>query len=237
MELISSSSQFGEDVLLWEHFEHAPHGYFVEVGANHPTKFSQTWFFEQQGWKGLLVEPLAAKCGLLRAGRPGSRVIQAAVGAPDQRGRARFHMAADDDMYSGLAVPPTGTILTEEVEILTLDDILDSEGSPRIDLLSIDVEGHEPSVLAGFDIARHRPRMVLLEDHLESLVVHRWMTAHAYRLVKRTGCNSWYVPGDAQFTGASLWERLSLWKEIRLDTPIRIRRRRRQRRKSNAAPT
>jgi FkbM family methyltransferase len=211
-------------VLLWEHFAHQPTGYFVEIGANHPTKFSQTWFFEQKGWRGLLAEPISAKCEQLRAGRPGSRVIQAAVGAPEQCGRGRFHVAEGDDMYSGFDAPGTGTALTEEVEIRTLDDILDAEKAPRIDLLSIDVEGHELSVLNGFDIERHKPRVVLLEDHLQSLEVHRWMCAHGYRLVKRTGCNSWYLPVNEKFGMSSLFERFSLWKEIHLDTPIRIRR-------------
>ena len=34
-------------------------GIFVEVGANHPVKGSQTFHLEQAGWTGLLIEPLA----------------------------------------------------------------------------------------------------------------------------------------------------------------------------------
>ncbi len=232
--MITSWSQFGEDVLLWEHFAQQSAGYFVEIGANHPTKFSQTWFFEQRGWRGLLVEPISANCEQLRSGRPGSRVVQAAVGAPDQRGRGRFHVAAGDDMYSGFEAPASGTATTEEVDIRTLDDILESEKAPRIDLLSVDVEGHELGVLKGFSIERHQPRVVLLEDHFQSLEVHRWMVSHGYRLVKRTGCNSWYLPVGEKFNQASVLEKLSLWKEIHLDTPIRIRRL--ARRRSNASP-
>jgi hypothetical protein len=32
-------------------------GYFVEVGAKEPRERSQTWFLEQAGWTGVLVEP------------------------------------------------------------------------------------------------------------------------------------------------------------------------------------
>jgi hypothetical protein len=39
---MNSYSQFGEDLLLWEYFGARPEGFFVEVGANHPTKCSQT---------------------------------------------------------------------------------------------------------------------------------------------------------------------------------------------------
>ncbi len=222
---MTSWSQFGEDVLLWKHFGDMPSGYFVEIGANHPTKFSQTWFFEQRGWRGLLVEPITAKCEQLRAGRPGSRVVQAAVGAPEQRGRAEFHVAQGDDMYSGLDVPATGTAITEDVEIRTLDDILDAEKSPRIDLLSVDVEGNELDVLKGFDIGRHRPRVVLLEDHLHSLEVHRWMSTHGYRLVRRTCLNNWYIPREATPPRRTLGERMKLFRKVFLGLPFRALRR------------
>ena len=217
-----SFSQFGEDVLLWEFFHQRTEGFFVEVGANHPTKFSQTWFLEQRGWRGLLVEPLAAKCELLRQHRPGSRVFQVAAGTPSQRGRARFTVAAGDDMLSGLQVQLGVTPdLAVEVDVRTLDDLIAEAGNPRLDLVSIDVEGTELDVLRGFDLARHQPALVLIEDHLQRLDVHRHMVRHRYRLVKRTGCNNWYVPVSAKFWLTSPGEKLRLWKELRLDTPVR----------------
>jgi FkbM family methyltransferase len=219
---MQSYSQFGEDVLLWEHFGRKPAGFFVEVGANHPTQLSQTWLFEQQGWRGILVEPLAAKCELLRKERPGSRVFQLAVGAPEQRGRARFTIAAGDDMLSGLTVHDgVAAERVEEVEVRTLDDVLAEAGNPPLDLVSIDVEGAELAVLRGFDLARHRPAVLLMEDHLQRLSVHRHLVRHGYRLRKRTGCNNWYLPAGAPFTLSGRSERLGLWKEIALDTPVR----------------
>ena len=43
--------------------------------------------------------------------------------------------------------------------------------------MSVDVEGHELEVLRGFDFARWKPRLILLEDHVSSLDKHRFMTA------------------------------------------------------------
>ena len=101
---MNSYSQSGEDLLLWEYFGARPTGFFLEAGANHPTKLSQTWLFELHGWKGILVEPLAKNCELLRQHRPGSRVFQCALGAPEQRGRAQIKVAGGDDALSGLVV-------------------------------------------------------------------------------------------------------------------------------------
>lgn len=222
---MQSYSQFGEDILLWEHFHGKQNGFFVEIGANHPTLFSQTWFFERQGWSGILVEPLAAKCQLLRSARPRSKVVQAAIGAPKQRGPAKLNVAAEDDMLSGLRVDRDVIVSgVEEVEVRTLDDVLIEAGNPKIDLLSIDVEGLELDVLRGFNIEQSQPKVVLVEDHLQQLSLHRHIIRRVYRLVKRTGCNNWYVPEDCEFKLSNLIEKLMLYKEIHMDTPIRCAR-------------
>jgi len=46
-----------EKYLIWEFFDFARSGFFVEVGAFHSILHSQTWFLERMGWKGLLIEP------------------------------------------------------------------------------------------------------------------------------------------------------------------------------------
>jgi len=45
----------------------------------------------------------------------------------------------------------------------TLSSVLDEAGAPEIDFLSLDVEGFEPDVLRGLDLARHAPRWILVE--------------------------------------------------------------------------
>ena len=66
------------------------------------------------------------------------------------------------------------------------------------DLLSVDVEGHELEVLSGFDFARWRPQLILLEDHVGNLQRHRFLKGAGYRLIRRFENNGWYVPKEAQ---------------------------------------
>lgn len=222
-----SYSQFGEDVIVRDFFEGRTDGYFMEVGANDPVKFSQTWLLEQFGWTGLLVEPLADRCARLRTARPRSRVHQVAVGAPAQRGQLELQVPPDD-MFASLCPRDKATTAakTETVQVKTLDDILASEGDPAVDFISIDVEGLELEALQGFALTRHQPRLLLMEDHLNSLAVHAHLTAHGYELVKRTGCNNWYVPAGTPFRFTTWAERVRLWKRLRLNTPWNIARRR-----------
>jgi FkbM family methyltransferase len=229
---MDSYSQFGEDVLLWDFFGARTDGFFLEAGANHPVKCSQTWLFEQHGWRGILVEPIAKNCELLRQHRPGSRVFQCALGAPEQRGRAQINISAGDDVLSGLVVNEGVTVeRTEEVEVRTLDEVLAEAGNPKLDLMSLDVEGFELQVLRGFDLARHRPAILVVEDHLQNLSVHRHLARNGYRLVKRTGLNNWYIPNNQPFRMTSLKERLGLFRKMFLSLPFRKLKRMRRKQK------
>jgi hypothetical protein len=45
----------------------------------------------------------------------------------------------------------------------TLTSVLDECGIHEVDLLSLDVEGYEASVLRGLDLTRHAPRFIVVE--------------------------------------------------------------------------
>lgn len=216
-------SQFGEDVLVWDYFNRKRNGFFVEVGANAPRILSQTWLLEKNGWSGILVEPQAKCCQALREQRPNATVVHAACCAPEQKGPLTLHVARGSDLSSlKKHVNDTGTeyVGTETVEGLPLDDILAQAGHPAVDFISIDVEGAELDVLRGLDLRKHQPALVLIEDHLHSLDVHFHLGRSGYKLVKRTGCNSWYTPRQAPFP-ISLKERIKLFRKVWLGTPLR----------------
>src|SRR5439155_26777655 len=78
--------------LVWDYFDRAPSGVFVDVGAGYPVNGNQTWFLEQQGWRGVLIEPHPAMAALLREKRPDSRTFQMAAGRPEQVGWTDFYL-------------------------------------------------------------------------------------------------------------------------------------------------
>ncbi|MCC6579501.1 MAG: FkbM family methyltransferase [Phycisphaeraceae bacterium] len=221
----------GEQRLKEMFFGDRKDGLYVEVGANDPVRSSQTWHLERQGWKGLLVEPIPDLCEELRRQRPGSRVIEAACGAPDQRGQAAFHVGVDSGqstLVPGAANTGIDFSRTVTVQVKTLDDILEEAGIDRPDFLSIDVEGLQWQVLQGLTLRRHGPTLLLIEDHLHDLRTHRHLLRHGYRLVKRTGLNNWYVPAGTPFNLTTAGERLKLWRKVWLGTPWRGWRHRRR---------
>jgi hypothetical protein len=76
------NSPHGEQSMIREFFKSSNEGYYVDVGANHPTIESQSWHLEQLGWHGLLLEPLPDYCQLLKEKRSGT-VIQTACSSPE----------------------------------------------------------------------------------------------------------------------------------------------------------
>jgi len=214
-----------EEELVWQSFGRRKDGLFLDVGANDPRKGSQTWFLEQQGWRGILVEPQSQLCGPLRQARPHSRVFQVACGAPGHPPQMPFYIAdapSKSSLVKNLIEPTTKYVQTELVTMMTLDALIEEAGNPKLDFVSIDVEGTQLDVLRGFTLRRHRPGLLLLEDHLHNLKVHRYLRRQGYRLVKRTGLNNWYVPKDSPFTLSTAFERLRLWKKVWLNTPFRM---------------
>ncbi|MDA1018227.1 MAG: FkbM family methyltransferase [Planctomycetota bacterium] len=213
-----------ETALVREFFRIRPAEYFVDVGANDPQWLSQSWHLEQHGWRGLLVEPVPELCVRLRKERPASTVIQAACCADEGAGEAEFFVAHDLDkstLQPDLIDFNTTLHRTIRVRLGTLNELLREADLPRVDFVSIDVEGLQLDVLRGFDLAAHRPRLVLIEDHLTDLKTHRSLVSGGYRLVKRTGLNSWYIPANETFELTTRSERFDLWKKVWLRTPAR----------------
>lgn len=228
-------SQHGEDVLLARMFPHH-NGVCVEVGANDGVTFSTSFYFEKIGWKCILVEPTPRLCSEIRAIRS-SIVFECA--ASDANGEATFHVAEGIELYSSLeknsnmeTCMAAANVRITELKVTTrlLDDILLESGISRIDFISIDVEGHEISVLRGFSIARWLPKIAIIEDStdLADTPVSIFMKEHGYVRFYRSGGNDWYaspaMPQYRSFTSLILSQGWSYAGLLKAWLPTWIRR-------------
>ncbi|BDH60815.1 hypothetical protein MTP04_09450 [Lysinibacillus sp. PLM2] len=60
-------SQFGEDILIGSilhKLKFKGKGFFIDVGAYHPYKFSNTYKFYLDGWSGINIDPTPYKTTL-----------------------------------------------------------------------------------------------------------------------------------------------------------------------------
>ena len=78
-----SYSQFGEDLVVRTHFAQNFDnfaGRFVDVGAFHPFKYSNTMLLSQLGWRGINIDCNPVKIAGFKKLRPRDHNICAAVG-------------------------------------------------------------------------------------------------------------------------------------------------------------
>jgi len=203
-------------------FSGANHGFFVEVGAGDPHQESQSFHLERLGWTGVLIEPLDEFVEKLRLHRSG-QVFNVACSSPENAGKSMPLFVAGvlsslerDKMAAGAKILSVRNVATK-----TLDQILIEAKVPSgIDFLSVDVEGHELSVLRGFDFQRWRPRLIFVEDHVANHEKIKFMNGVGYRLIRHTHYNGWYIPCEARadITWADRWR---LLRKYVLGLPIR----------------
>ncbi len=203
-----SYAQNQEDVVLARLLRVVPIGTFVDVGAAHPCIHNVTYWLYLAGWRGVNVEPMAREAEQLRSVRPDDTTLQVAIGeapgtltlfeAPLENRGATTSDRSLVDRYaeSGQAFVPF------EVEVVTLAGILGGYEPGGVHLVKIDVEGAEREVIAGADLAHHRPWVLVIEATApnstddSSAAWEPAVVAAGYSCVLFDGLNRFYVRDD-----------------------------------------
>lgn len=173
-----SFSQEGEDLLIERLTEDQETGFYVDVGAHHPTRFSNTYKLYRRGWRGINIDPTPGVMGLFRKKRP--RDINLDIAIADKPGHAMLHvfdepaLNSTNSELSATRAADTDYRLLKSIEVpaAPLRDVLLEFLPPdygRIDLMTIDVEGADFDVLRSNDWSLFRPRILIFEALSSSL--------------------------------------------------------------------
>ncbi|WP_114971915.1 FkbM family methyltransferase [Rhodoferax ferrireducens] len=207
-----SYAQNHEDVMLWRALKQVKNGFYIDVGANHPSDDSVTKAFYDRGWSGINIEPLAQHIVQLQAERPRDINLQLAMGAEDGeielfdtsiRGLATASSAvAELHQSAGLAIS------SSKVPMRRLDGVFAEYVKGDVHFLKIDVEGFERSVLEGMDFSRFRPWIVVVEATIPNSqeIDANWepiLLDAGYRCVFFDGLNRYYTAPERQELAAS----------------------------------
>jgi FkbM family methyltransferase len=166
-----SYAQEGEDILLNRFFDFKTTGFYVDVGAHHPKRFSNTYFFYKMGWSGINIDAMPGSMAPFAAQR--ERDINLEMGVGEQASSMDFYIFEEPALNTFNAeradyLIKKGCRLVEKraVPVETLGAILDKYApNKEIDFLTIDVEAMEIYILRSMDWTRYRPGFVLLEDY------------------------------------------------------------------------
>lgn len=166
-----SYSQEGEDMVLRRMFEGVDKGFYVDVGACHPKRFSNTYFFYKKGWRGINIDAMPGSMAVFNRQRPRDINLEKAVA--DGR-RIMTYYAFNEPALNGFS-PELSTqvdgqnnyrlMFKKEMETATLEEILDRHlpVNQKIDFLSVDAEGLDFAVIRSNNWSKFSPHAVLVE--------------------------------------------------------------------------
>lgn len=185
-----SYGQFGEDAIVQAMLKSKKRGFYVDVGAFHPTLYSNTYGLYRSGWRGLVIDPNDGLRRIFKLIRPRDTFVVAAVGSTEAM--LTYHRFADasyntfDTQEAATRVRERGLVeeSSREVRVELLRNILHANGVTAIDFMNIDVEGMDVAVLEGHDWAI-RPRVIAIED--DSFDVVRASDSAVWRFLSEKG--------------------------------------------------
>jgi FkbM family methyltransferase len=171
-------SQHGQDELIFTEFfksidSEAFPRLFIDIGCNHPTIYSNSYFYEvNQHYKVIAIDALMEIHALWRSHRPNADFVECAVGA--NNGELSFDVVDGSDVdsmfssVSGASQKIINTPITRRVvPVRRLSDILVDRGISRAGILSMDIEGYELQALQGIDFSRFFAYVFIIENNGE----------------------------------------------------------------------
>jgi FkbM family methyltransferase len=195
-----SFSQEGEDLILNRFFEDRQNGFFVDVGAHHPIRFSNTYKFYLKGWRGINIDAMPDCMQKFHIIRPEDINVETPISNKTET--LTYYMfnepalntfseieANKKDGLNSFKIIEKRQLHTQRLE--TVLDLYLPEGT-HIDFLTIDVEGLDFMVLNSNNWNKYKPDLILVEDlqkDLENIFttdLYRFMNEKGYILVART---------------------------------------------------
>lgn len=205
-----SYSQVGEDMAIkyiLEDLMGVKKGFYIDVGCNHPLHISNSFKLYIQNWKGLTIDLNKDLILQHRIERKADIQVHTAVSNEEKEVTVyEFDDHAvntiDEDAYSKAIknyTPKTsfGTIRTK-----TLDQILQENNIKDLDLLLIDVEGHDLNVLKSIDLRKYRPKLIVVEVFIYDMSkvneneLVRYMQSMGYIMYGYLIANAYFVDGN-----------------------------------------
>jgi FkbM family methyltransferase len=169
---LKSYSQEGEDMILRRLFEKQINGFYVDVGAHHPKRFSNTYFFYKKGWSGINIDAMPGSMNAFDKFRLRDINIEKPVSDKKQ---ILTYYAFNEPALNGFSQELSQDrvnqdnsyhiIFEKDIETVTLTKILDENlpENQQIDFLSIDVKGLDFMVLQSNNFEKYKPKVILIE--------------------------------------------------------------------------
>jgi hypothetical protein len=197
-------SQHGEDSFLLDYFGKDYKGFYVDIGASHPFRISNTYSLYRTGWSGVAVDPIPSFNVLYRLWRKRDSFVN--IGIAPVEGRLTYFelipsvLSTFNAEYADTLIKDGRATLLQKYQVKVEDPNSFLEkwvGKKKIDFLSVDVESLDESILQAIDLSRFRPRLICVEfnSDVDKKKLLDLFASSGFKQVKIIGCNL-FVSGE-----------------------------------------
>lgn len=184
-------SQNNEEEAILKALASIEAGRFLDIGAFHPTIFSNTRALFERGWCGVMLEPSPGPFSSLKAAYgedPRIKLLNVAVG--EQTGEVEMYVTDDavsttsEAQYQKWcrAAAFSGKI---RVPAISVPDLISSCGDVDFEFASIDAEGQSVDILGAL-LAEIHPKCVCVEYDDREEEARRLLWKHGYEVALKT---------------------------------------------------
>jgi len=205
-----SYAQNFEDVLLNRLFKNKTRGFYIDVGALHPTFDSVTKAFYDGGWSGINIEPIKELFNVFEKERP--RDINLNIALSNLEGNLEFfevvgqlgNSTLNKEIADEIAKQKDLDVSQYTVTVKTLASICKEYVNQEIDFLKIDVEGLEEDVILGGNWEIFRPTVLIIETTQPNTNIRcknnipQILTDKDYKHVFFDGINDYYIAAESE---------------------------------------
>ena len=166
-------SQDGEDAVLAAFYEEKPEykGFYVDIGALHPYRFSNTQYFYEKGWRGINIDATPNSMAKFNQARPDDINVEAGI-SKDKKTLLYYCFkepalnSFDKKLSEERERSGWGLIEKKKIRTMSINDFLNKylPENKKIDFMNIDIEGLDFEVLKSLDWSKYWPDFILIED-------------------------------------------------------------------------
>jgi FkbM family methyltransferase len=200
-----SYSQDGEDAVLASFYESKGadyKGFYIDIGAHHPKRFSNTQFFYERGWSGINIDATSGSMKSFMKER--KRDINIEAGVSDKHDEFEYYLF-DEAALNSFDVKLSeqrikdGWSLKErrKVKVFPINYLLNKyvpTHIKHIDFMSIDIEGMEYTILKSMDFLNYAPDFLLVEDlelnddilECSKSLIYQFLKGKGYSIIAKT---------------------------------------------------
>jgi FkbM family methyltransferase len=191
--------QEGEDLILNRFFGYKNEGFYIDIGAHHPFRFSNTYIFYKRGWRGINIEANPLSIDAFKKHRPNDINLNFGISDKEEEliyysyNEPALNTFSEQTLERRHIHKQYKIVSTKKIKLYPLAQILNEyiASGQAIDFMSIDVEGFDLKVLESNNWEKYRPKVIVVEsfiadlENIKDCPIYQLLSKNNYQIISK----------------------------------------------------